>query len=114
VTLALFAGLPVSDYSVALAWCERLLGAPPSFFPNDTEAVWEVASDRYLYIDAKPEHPGHALCTLFVTDLEARLESIASRDLVPFVDETYRNGVRKVTYRDPDGNQIALAGSSPQ
>jgi hypothetical protein len=35
----LFAGIPVSDYSAALTWYERLLGSPPSFFPYDTEAV---------------------------------------------------------------------------
>jgi len=25
----LFAGIPVSDYAAALAWYEKLLGAPP-------------------------------------------------------------------------------------
>jgi hypothetical protein len=34
----LFAGLPVSDYQRAPTWCERLLGAEPAFFPNETEA----------------------------------------------------------------------------
>jgi hypothetical protein len=37
--LDLFAGIPVADYAAALAWYERLLGFPPSFFPTDTEAV---------------------------------------------------------------------------
>ena len=32
----LSAGIPVDDYATALAWYERLLGSPPSFFPHDT------------------------------------------------------------------------------
>jgi hypothetical protein len=46
MTLDLFAGIPVRDYTAAAAWYERLLGAPPSFLPNDTEAVWELADHR--------------------------------------------------------------------
>ena len=41
--LDLFAGIPVADYAAALRWYERLLGAPPTFFPHDTEAVWAAA-----------------------------------------------------------------------
>ena len=40
-TADLFSGIPVRDDGPAAAWCERLLGAPPSFLPNDTEAVWD-------------------------------------------------------------------------
>jgi hypothetical protein len=48
MTLDLFAGIPVRDYTAAAAWYERLLGAPPSFLPNDTEAVWELADGSRL------------------------------------------------------------------
>jgi hypothetical protein len=40
MTMDLLAGVPVLDYTAAAAWHERLLGTPPSFLPNDTEAVW--------------------------------------------------------------------------
>ena len=50
MTVGLFAGLAVSDYQRALTWYERLLGSEPAFFPNTTEAVWELAEHRYLYI----------------------------------------------------------------
>ena len=106
----LFAGLPVSDYERAVAWYGRLLGAAPSFLPNETEAVWEVAEHRYLYIDVRPGHAGHAMHTLFVDDLDARIGRIAVRGIEPTERETYENGVRKVTYRDPDGNEIGFAG----
>jgi predicted enzyme related to lactoylglutathione lyase len=110
VPLDLFAGIPVGDYARAAAWYERLLGSEPSFLPNETEAVWELADHRFVYIDVRPEHAGHAMHTLFVDDLDARVRAIADRGLEPAGRETYSNGVRKVTYRDPDGNEIGFGG----
>ena len=106
----LFAGIAVGDYSTALAWYERLLGSPPSFFPHDTEAVWELAEHRSLYIVQRPEHAGHAVHTLIVDDLDGRAAEIAQRGLEPAQRETYANGVRKITYVDPDGNEIGFGG----
>ncbi|WP_433285399.1 VOC family protein [Micromonospora sp. CA-244673] len=110
MTVDLFAGLPVRDYRAAAAWYERLLGGPPSFLPNDTEAVWELAEHRYLYIEVRPEHAGHGMHTVFVDDLDARLARIAERGLTPAESETYDNGVRKAIFRDPDGNEIGFGG----
>jgi hypothetical protein len=60
----LFAGIPVTDYPTALAWYERLLGSPPSFFPHDTEAVWELAEHpvgvhRPAARTRRPRHAHH-------------------------------------------------------
>ena len=109
--LDLFAGISVADYAAALAWYERLLGFPPTFFPNDVEAVWELAEHRYLYIEHRSEHAGHALLTLFVDDLDTLVAQIANRGLEPALRETYDNGVRKITYRDQDGNEIGFGGA---
>jgi catechol 2,3-dioxygenase-like lactoylglutathione lyase family enzyme len=109
--LDLFAGVPVADYKAARQWYERLLDAPPTFFPHDTEAVWELATHRYLYIVQQPEHAGHARHTLFVDDLDTLVAQIAARGLAPLAQETYTNGVRKITYRDPDGNEIGFGGA---
>ncbi|WP_200307352.1 VOC family protein [Streptomyces adelaidensis] len=111
MALELFAGIPVADYAAALVWYERLFGSLPAFFPNDTEAVWELAEHRYVYVEHLPERAGHALHTLFVDDLDTRVAGIADRGLKPAVRETYSNGVRKVTYRDPDGNEIGFGGA---
>ena len=108
----LFAGIPVADYARALAWYERLLGSGPSFLPNDTEAVWELAEHRYVYIEVLPDRAGHALHTVFVDDLDAQVESISGRGIEPAAQETYDNGVRKVIYRDPDGNEIGFGGGA--
>jgi catechol 2,3-dioxygenase-like lactoylglutathione lyase family enzyme len=108
MALYLFAGIPVSDYAAALAWYERLLGSPPSSFPNDTEAVWELAEHRLVYIVQRPEHAGHAMHTIIVDDLDTRVADTARRGLEPATRETYPNGVRKITYADPDGNEIGF------
>jgi predicted enzyme related to lactoylglutathione lyase len=107
----LFAGISVSDYRAALAWYEKVLGAPPSFFPNDIEAVWEVGEHRFVYIEQVPEHAGHAQVLLFVEDLEERVAAISQRGIEPAKRETYDGGVRKTTYYDPDGNEFGFGGS---
>ena len=111
MTIDLFAGIPVRDYTAAAAWYERLLGAPPSFLPNATEAVWKLADHRYVYIVVRPERAGNALHTVFIEDFDARLFQIAERGLEPAERETYANGVRKATFRDLDGNEIGFGGA---
>jgi catechol 2,3-dioxygenase-like lactoylglutathione lyase family enzyme len=111
MTVDLFAGVPVRDYAAAVAWYERFLGAPPSFLPNDTEAVWELADHRFVFVEVRPEHAGHAMHTVFASDFDTRLAAIAARGVEPAELETYDNGVRKATFRDPDGNEIGLAGA---
>ena len=108
---SLFAGIPVTAYAEALRWYQRLLGSPPAFYPHETEAVWELAPDRYVYIVEQPENAGHAILTVFVDDVEALAAQIAARGLEPVERETYSNGVRKITYRDADGNEIAFGGA---
>ncbi len=85
-------------------------GSEPSFLPNDTEAVWGLDDHQWLFIEVRPEHAGHAMHTLFVDDLDARVEAITARGIAPAERETYDNGVRKVIYRDPDGNEIGYGG----
>jgi catechol 2,3-dioxygenase-like lactoylglutathione lyase family enzyme len=110
VSLHLFAGLRVRDFDAALAWYSRLLGEP-AFLPHATEAVWTLAEDRSVYILEDAERPGNGLVTLFVDDLEAHVADAAARGLDPDQRETYANGVRKVTFRDPDGNEIGFGGA---
>ena len=89
MALDLFAGIPVSSYAAALAWYERLFGGPPSFLPNESEAVWEVAGHRYVYIVQDPGRAGNALVLSFVEDLEVRVAAIARRGIEPARRETY-------------------------
>ena len=101
----------MSDYQRSLAWYQRLLGSEPAFLPNATEAVWELAEHRYQYIEVLPERASHALHTVFVDDLDEQVEGISALGIEPDSRETYGNGVRKVIYRDPDGNGIGFGGA---
>jgi hypothetical protein len=46
-----------------------------------------------------------------VDDLDALVAQIADQGVEPSKRETYSNGVRKVTYHDPDGNEIGFGGA---
>jgi catechol 2,3-dioxygenase-like lactoylglutathione lyase family enzyme len=107
--LHLFAGLRVRDYKAARAWYDQLLGEP-SFHPHDTEAVWTLADDRSVYVVEHPEGAGNSVVTIFLDDLDGFVAEISARGIEPDDRETYTNGVRKATYYDPDGNEIALGG----
>jgi len=111
LTADLFAEFPVKDYSASLSWYERLLGCPPAFFPNDIEAVWELAEHRYIFIKIFPEHAGHAFNLVFLSDLDNFIAQVAERGLHPTKNETLTNGVRKVIYNDPDGNEVGFGGA---
>ena len=111
MTVDLFAGIPVSDYRRAITWYARLLGSEPAFLPNATEAVWELAPHRFLYVDELPARAGHAMHTVFVDDLDVKVASIGARGIQPASRETYENGVRKVIYLDPDGNEVSFGGA---
>ena len=110
MALDLFAGIRVRDYSAARPWYERLLGGEPTFCPHETEAVWQLDEHRHVYIEEDTGSPGRALLTIMVDDLDARVAAIAARGIEPAGQETYSNGVRKVLYRDADGNEVGFGG----
>lgn len=107
----LFAGVAVSDLQGAVIWFDQFFGDADSFEPNDTERVWTVAEHRHVYVELQPEHAGHAMITLFVDDFDAFTDAAAQRGIHPETRETYDNGVRKATYRDPDGNEVGVGGA---
>ena len=43
----LFAGVAVADFEAMLPWCERLLGKPPDFYPQEGKAVWRVTDHAW-------------------------------------------------------------------
>jgi len=72
------------------------------------QAVWELAEHRYVYVVQQPEHAGHTMHTLFV---DALIVQIAEKGLDAAKQETYSNGVRKIKYRDTNGNEIGFGGA---
>jgi hypothetical protein len=106
----LFAGVGVTDFDRAVAWFERLFGEPAAFVAHDTEWVWSVAEHGWIYVVLRPERAGDAMLTVFLEDLDSFVESAAGRGIEPESRETYENGVRKMVYLDPDGNEIGFGG----
>jgi len=109
MSLHLFAGLRVRDFQAARPWYERLLGEP-TFFPHATEAVWTLAENRSVYVVEYADGAGNAVVTIFLDDLDAHVAAITARGLEPDERVTYSNGVRKVLYHDPDGNELGFGG----
>jgi catechol 2,3-dioxygenase-like lactoylglutathione lyase family enzyme len=110
----LFAGVAVSDFDSAVAWFERLLGEPATFKANDSDWVWDLAEHRSIYVQRRPERAGYSMVTIFLDDLDdldGFVESAAVRGIHPETQEKYGNGVRKVIYLDPEGNEIGFGGA---
>jgi hypothetical protein len=111
MSLHLFAGVRVRDFQAARPWYERLLGEP-TFLPHATEAVWTLADDRSLYVVEHAAGAGNSVVTIVLDDLDAHVAAIAARGLEPDERETYANGMRKMIYRDRDGNELAFGGAA--
>ncbi len=103
-----FACLMVTNRDLAAAWYERFFGRPPTFLPNDKEAVWQVAETASVYILADSDRAGRGVVTLIVDDLEATLAEIADRGITPGPIEEVTGAGHKSTTLDPDGNEVAL------
>jgi hypothetical protein len=111
VAVGIFAGVPVRDYASAVRWYERLLGTAPSFRPHDTEAVWQLAEDRYVYVVEDQQRAGGAVCMIWVDDPVAEVAAIAGRGLEP-VDVEKHDTVWKYVFQDADGNEISIGGDT--
>jgi hypothetical protein len=109
MTIDLFAGIPGQQ----LRGCADLVRAaarlPTTFFPNDIEAVWEVAEHRYLVIEQRPEHAGHAMHAIFVDDFDARLDQIADRGLEPASGRPTRTACARPPTVIPTGTRSGSA-----
>lgn len=105
----IFAGIPVRDYGTALDWYKRLFGAEPSFYPNDIEAVWQLAEDRYVYIIQDSGRAGGAVGMIWVDDPVDEVARISGRGLEP-VDIEKHGSVWKYVFHDADGNELGIGG----
>ncbi|WP_196260864.1 VOC family protein [Pelagibacterium limicola] len=110
MSVDLFAGIYVRDYSTSLPWYCQLLGEP-TYIATETEAVWELAEHRSIFIEQSADHAGHSVVTIFLDDFEQRIAAISARGIEPIDRLTYGNGVRKAIFRDPDGNEIGFGGA---
>ena len=109
MAVGIFAGIPVRDIAGAVEWYGRLLGAEPAFYPNDVEAVWQLAEDRYVYVIQDAVRAGGGVGMIWVDDPVAEVARIAGRGLEPVGVEKH-DQVWKYVFHDPDGNETGIEG----
>lgn len=108
----IFAGIAVAGYEASLEWYRRFLGAEPTFYPNDVEAVWQLAEDRFVYIIVDAGRAGGAVTMIWFDDPAAAVAGIKARGTEPTRIEKY-DPVWKYVFHDPDGNEISIGGNRP-
>ena len=112
MAVGIFAGIPVRDYPSAVEWYKRLLGADPAFYPNDSEAVWQLAEDRFVYIIEDPKRAGGGVGMIWLDDPVAEVARISERGLEPV--EIEKHGTTwKYVFHDIDGNETGIGGDVP-
>lgn len=104
----LIAGVPVSDLDLSIEWYTRFFGRAPDMRAGD-EILWDVAEHATLFIEPNAAQAGAGRITFAVAGLDALLDHLANQRIEYEPIETYSNGVRHVTIRDPDGNALAFA-----
>ena len=109
MAVGIFAGIPVKDFRIAVEWYKRLLGAEPTLYPNDIEAVWQLAEDRYVYIIQDANRAGGAVSMIWVDDPISEVARIAERGLEPVSVEKH-DGVWKYVFHDANGNETGVGG----
>ncbi|MDN5763122.1 MAG: VOC family protein [Microlunatus sp.] len=107
--MGIFAGIAVNDFRQALDWYKRLLGAEPAFFPNDVEAVWQLAEDLHVYIIQDADRAGGAVGMIWVDDPVVEIARIADQGIEP-VNVEEHDGVWKYVFHDADGNETGVGG----
>jgi catechol 2,3-dioxygenase-like lactoylglutathione lyase family enzyme len=101
-------GMAVARLDAAVGWYEQLLGRPPDMFPNDREAMWQLADTSWVYVVLDEERSGRGLLTLLVDDLDRDLMELSARGISTGAVESAPGLYRRVVLTDPDGNRIQL------
>lgn len=109
MAVGIFAGIPVRDHRSAVEWYQRLLGREPAFYPNEIEAVWQLAEDRYVYTIEDHQRAGGGVGMIWVDDPVAEVAKIAERGLEPDSVEKH-DTVWKYVFHDVDGNETGIGG----
>lgn len=102
-------GFAVVDLDHALHWYTRFVGRPPDVVPSQTEVMWQLSDNAWLYVVIDAERAGRGLLTLLVTGLDASISALSARGIETGPLETAPGKLRSVVLVDPDGNRIQIA-----
>jgi hypothetical protein len=102
----LLASVPVADLHTALSWYEQVFGRPPDIVPNESEVMWCVAGNGWLYVIEDVERAGMTVVTISVEHLDRFVADLATRGIVSTPVQTVGSAGRKCSVVDGDGNVI--------
>ena len=80
-------------------------GAPLTV-PNETEIMWCVAGNGWLYVIEDKERAGHTVVTISVSDLDKFVKDLAARGIDAGPIEGVGDAGRKAVVVDSDGNVL--------
>jgi predicted enzyme related to lactoylglutathione lyase len=104
----LFAGIAVARFDRAVDWYARFFDRAADVVAHETEVMWRVADNGWLYVLEDAERAGRSLVTIAVTDLDAVVRELAERDISAGPIENVGDAARKAKLLDPDDNLVAL------
>ena len=104
----LFAGVPVTDFKVALDWYGRLFGRAADVIATNEEVMWRLGDAAWLYVVSDNNRAGIALLALCVGDLDSALSELRGRGISTGPVETVGDEGRKAVDIDPDGNSLSF------
>ena len=102
----LLASVPVADLHTAMRWYEQVFGRPPDIVPNESEVMWCVAGNGWLYVIEDVERAGMTVVTISVEHLDRFVADLATRGIVSTPVQTVGSAGRKCSVVDGDGNVI--------
>ncbi len=102
----LFASVPVADLPAALSWYADLFGRAADIVPNETEVMWCIAGNGWLYLIEDPERAGMTAVTISVDDLDQLVGDLADRGISSGPIEAVGDAGLKSNLTDADGNLI--------
>jgi hypothetical protein len=82
-------------------------GVPPDIVPNESEVMWQVAANGWLYVIQDAERAGRTVVTISVSDLDQFVGELADRGVTAGPIEAVGDAGRKVVAMDDDGNAIS-------
>ena len=108
-TLAVVA---VSDFDTSHDWYQRLFDTPAANVPMPGElAEWRTTDTGWIQIFKSPDHAGHSLANLVVSDIDDHITALHNRDIETGDIIEVNKGVRVCSIADPDGNTITIIGN---
>jgi glyoxylase I family protein len=106
----LMCAMAVRDIPTAQSWYERFFGRSADAIATETEHLWRLCDQGWLYIVLDSINAGHGVVAIEVADLERATSDLNERRIRTGPITREGTDAYKSVVLDPDGNTIALVG----